>query len=282
MLTLTNVSFGYNKRRQVINDFSLKLESGTVCGLLGKNGSGKTTLLYMICGLLKPTTGTIDFNGKTPFMRSTDFLNDIMIVPEEFDLPRVTLKEYAEINAPFYPRFDREHLDRMLALFELPIDINLNKCSMGQKKKAFLAFALSCNTSLLILDEPTNGLDISSKRTFRKAIAASMSDEKTILISTHQVHDVDTILDHVTIIDSNGVLLNAPMMEISEKIRFGFTNDRLAAEGSLLLLEVPGGYNFAKEADPESDETDVNIETLFELAESQPHTIVRLGLCHRS
>ena len=72
---------------------------------------------------------------------------------------------------------------------------------MGQKKKAFLAFALACNTSLLLLDEPTNGLDISSKRTFRKAVTASMTDDKTFIISTHQVHDVDAILDHVTIID---------------------------------------------------------------------------------
>lgn len=204
MLTLTDISFGYSKRRDVIRNFSLRLAPGTVCGLLGKNGSGKTTLLYMICGLLKPRTGVIDYNGHIPFDRQVSFLNDIMIVPEEFDMPKVTLEEYVATNSIFYPKFNRGHLERMTTILDIAPDINLGQCSMGQKKKAFLAFALACNTSLLLLDEPTNGLDISSKRTFRKAVTASMTDDKTFIISTHQVHDVDAILDHVTIIDKEG------------------------------------------------------------------------------
>ncbi len=155
----------------------------------------------MICGLLKPRTGVINFNGHIPFDRDVSFLNDIMIVPEEFDMPKVTLQEYADINSCFYPRFNRDHLERNITILDIAPDINLGQCSMGQKRKRSLLSPSHANTSLLLLDEPTNGLDISSKRTFRKAVTASMTDDKTFIISTHQVHDVDAILDHVTIID---------------------------------------------------------------------------------
>lgn len=278
MLTLTDISFGYSKRRDVISNFSLKLAPGTVCGLLGKNGSGKTTLLYMICGLLKPRTGVIDYNGHKPFDRQVSFLDDIMIVPEEFDMPKVTLEEYVATNSIFYPKFNHGHLERMVTILDIAPDINLGQCSMGQKKKAFLAFALACNTSLLLLDEPTNGLDISSKRTFRKAVTASMTDDKTFIISTHQVHDVDAILDHVTIIDKEGVLLNESVCNIAEKLRFNFTNDSSRIANSLLALDAPGGANIIEYATPENSETSVNLESLFELAESHPEIVARLGL----
>ncbi len=278
MLTLTDISFRYSRHRDVIRNFSLHLAPGTVCGLLGKNGSGKTTLLYMICGLLKPRTGVINFNGHIPFDRDVSFLNDIMIVPEEFDMPKVTLQEYADINSCFYPRFNRDHLERNITILDIAPDINLGQCSMGQKKKAFLAFALACNTSLLLLDEPTNGLDISSKRTFRKAVTASMTDDKIFIISTHQVHDVDAILDHVTIIDREGVLLNESIGNIAEKLRFSFTNDSARITSSLLALDAPGGANIIEYATPDNKETSVNLESLFELAESHPETVTRLGL----
>ncbi len=201
-----------------------------------------------------------------------------MIVPEEFDMPKVTLQEYADINSCFYPRFNRDHLERNITILDIAPDINLGQCSMGQKKKAFLAFALACNTSLLLLDEPTNGLDISSKRTFRKAVTASMTDDKTFIISTHQVHDVDAILDHVTIIDREGVLLNESIGNIAEKLRFSFTNDSARITSSLLALDAPGGANIIEYATPDNKETSVNLESLFELAESHPETVARLGL----
>lgn len=267
MLKISNLKFGYSHRTTIISDFSMELERGTVCGLLGKNGAGKTTLLYLICGLLKPQEGSIEFNGFTPFDRKVDFLNDVFIVPEEFSLPAVTLDEYIKVNACFYPRFDRDAMNGYLSIFELTPDLNLGKLSMGQKKKAFISFAMACNTSLLILDEPTNGLDISAKRSFRRAIAQCMTDEKSIIISTHQVYDVDKILDHVIITDRNGVLMNASINEISSKYRFSFTTDRQRAANALLSLEVPGGMNIVEPLEDPYDETDINLETLFELVQ---------------
>lgn len=269
MLEIKNLTFSYSRKTKLIENFSMTLEPGCVCGLLGKNGAGKTTLIYMICGLLKPQSGSIDFNGHTPFERKVGFLEDVFLVPEEFSLPNVTLDEYINVNAPFYPRFDRRQMERYLEIFELTPDLHLGKLSMGQKKKAFISFAMACNTGLLILDEPTNGLDITSKRNFRRAVAECMSDDKSILISTHQVYDVDKILDHVIISDRKGVLMNASMSDIMVKYRFNFTTDRNRAENALIALEVPGGYNIAEPVTDPSQETEVNLETLFELVQNK-------------
>lgn len=267
MLKIENLSYSYSKRMNLIRDFSMTVESGTVCGLLGKNGAGKSTLIYLICGLLKAQTGRIEFNGMNPIERKVGFLEDIFLVPEEFSLPGVRLEDYINVNAPFYPKFNREQLDHYLDIFELPRDLHLGKLSLGQKKKAFISFAMACNTSLLMLDEPTNGLDITSKRNFRRAVAECMDDNKSIIISTHQVYDVDKILDHVIITDRKGVMLNASLNEIIDRLRFSFTTDRDRAEKALICLEVPGGYNIAEPMHPEDEETAVNLETLFELVQ---------------
>ena len=158
-------------------------------------------------------------------------------------------------------------MEKYLEIFELTPDLHLGRLSMGQKKKAFISFAMACNTSLLILDEPTNGLDISAKRSFRKAIAQCMSDDKSILISTHQVYDVDKILDHVIITDRKGVLINASMVDISSRYKFSHTTDKERARAALISLEVPGGYNIAEPLSDPMEETEVNLETLFELVQ---------------
>lgn len=267
MLTIKNLEFSYSRSGKLIQDFSMHLNRGVVCGLLGRNGAGKSTLIYLICGLLKPKSGSIVMDGCVPFNRQTEFLEDVFLVPEEFSLPAIPLDDYIKINAPFYPHFDREAMYRYLEIFELTPDLNLGALSMGQKMKAFISFAMACNTSLLILDEPTNGLDITAKRNFRRAVAECMSDDKSILISTHQVYDIDKVLDHVLITDRNGVLLNASMAEVMSRYRFNFTTDRERAEKALVSLPVPGGYNIAEYLDSPANETEVNLETLFEMSQ---------------
>lgn len=267
MLTIKNLEFSYSKSEKLIQDFSMHLERGVVSGLLGKNGAGKSTLLYLVCGLLKPKAGSIIMDGCVPFERKPEFLEDIFLVPEEFSLPAISLEKYIDINAPFYPRFDREAIDKYLDIFELAPKFNLGALSMGQKKKAFISFAMACNTSLLILDEPTNGLDITVKRNFRRAVAECMSDQKSILISTHQVYDIDKVLDHVLVIDRKGVLLNSSIADIMARYRFNFTTDRERAERALVSLPVPGGFNIAEFMDSSEQETEVNLETLFEMAQ---------------
>ena len=267
MLKIDNISFGYRRNKSIIRNFNMTLQPGTVCGLLGKNGAGKSTLLYLICGLLKPDSGSIDFKGHNPIKHEVAFLEDVMIVPEEFSLPNMKLADYVRVNAPFYPNFNQSDMNDYLYMFDLDPEAHLGKCSMGQKKKAIISFALACNTSLLILDEPTNGLDISAKRAFRKAVAKNMTDEKCIIISTHQVLDVEKILDHVCIIDNNGVLLNTSMFEVSKHLSFRVTNDRELIENALMSFDAPGGASIVERATPDN-ETDVNLVMLFEFVES--------------
>lgn len=276
MIAFKDVCFSYRRNIPVLSNLSLQIEPGTVCGLLGRNGVGKSTMLYLTAGLLRSRSGQVLCNGYIPSDRQVNFLNDIFIVPEEFDLPPITLDEYVRINSVFYPKFNLDLMHSILEIFALPGNINLGALSLGQKKKAFLSFALACNTSILLLDEPTNGLDITAKRMFRAAITAAMTDDKTIIISTHQVYDVENILDHVVIADNNRILLNRPMIDIQTKLRFGYTQDPEQAKRALFSIPMPGGFNVVEFLDDPDRETEVNLETLFELTNSNPELINQL------
>lgn len=276
MIAFKDVCFSYRRNIPVLSNLSLQIEPGTVCGLLGRNGVGKSTMLYLTAGLLRPRSGQVLCNGYIPSDRQVNFLNDIFIVPEEFDLPPIILDEYVRINSVFYPKFNLDLMHSILEIFALPGNINLGALSLGQKKKAFLSFALACNTSILLLDEPTNGLDITAKRMFRAAITAAMTDDKTIIISTHQVYDVENILDHVVIADNNRILLNRPMIDIQTKLRFGYTQDPEQAKRALFSIPMPGGFNVVEFLDDPDRETEVNLETLFELTNSNPDLINQL------
>lgn len=276
MIAFKDVCFSYRRNVPVLSNLSLQIEPGTVCGLLGRNGVGKSTMLYLTAGLLRPRSGQVLCNGYIPSDRQVNFLNDIFIVPEEFDLPPISLDEYVRINSVFYPKFNMDLMHSILEIFALPGNINLGALSLGQKKKAFLSFALACNTSILLLDEPTNGLDITAKRMFRAAISAAMTDDKTIIISTHQVYDVENILDHVVIADNNRILLNQPMIGIQTKLRFGYTQDPEQAKRALFSIPMPGGFNVVEFLDDPDRETEVNLETLFELTNSNPELINQL------
>ena len=276
MIAFKDVCFSYRRNIPVLSNLSLQIEPGTVCGLLGRNGVGKSTMLYLTAGLLRPRSGQVLCNGYIPSDRQVNFLNDIFIVPEEFDLPPITLDEYVRINSVFYPKFNLDLMHGILEIFALPGNINLGALSLGQKKKAFLSFALACNTSILLLDEPTNGLDITAKRMFRAAITAAMTDDKTIIISTHQVYDVENILDHVVIADNNRMLLNRPMIGIQTKLRVRYTQAPEQAKRALFSIPMPGGFNVVEFLDNPDRETEVNLETLFELTNSNLELINQL------
>ena len=263
MIEANNISFKYaGGSHLVFEDFSLKLEQSNIYGLLGKNGTGKSTLLYLISGLLRPQTGSVCYDGIATCKRRPETLCEMFLVPEEFDLPAIPLQEYVKINQPFYPHFSREVLESCLKDFELSMDVKLNALSMGQKKKVFMAFALATNTKLLLMDEPTNGLDIPSKSQFRKVIAQYMTEDRTLIISTHQVHDVESLLDHILILSPQKLLLNASVAEIQEKYTFEY---RTPAEMDDVLYAEPSLQGNAVVAPRKADspETQINLELLF-------------------
>ena len=263
MLEIKNVTFSYGRRRPpVVSDFSVSFPTGGVYGLLGRNGAGKSTLLYLAAGLLTPQNGHAYYNGVDTRLRLPSTLSDIFIVPEEFSLPAISLGEYLRINSRFYPRFSHDDMRRNLDTFELEPDLQLGALSMGQKKKAFMCFALACNTSLLLLDEPTNGLDIPGKSRFRKFIVSSMTDDRTVIISTHQVRDVDMLLDHVAIIDGKRLLLNRSIADICSRLRF--EERPVGADVSDALYIQPSLQGNAVICHNEKDDdTPLNLELLF-------------------
>ena len=263
MIDVNKVSFSYGRKKsKVLDGFSMQLAEGSVYGLLGKNGTGKSTLLYLMAGLLRPQSGQVLYKGAEVTKRYPNILQDMFLVPEEFALPSVSLKQYVKLNAPFYPNFSDELLRSCLRDFDMNEDIHLGELSMGQKKKAFMCFALATNTSLLMMDEPSNGLDIPSKSQFRKVIASGMTDDKAVIISTHQVRDIDSLLDHVLIMDGSELLLNESVASICEKLYFAEqgmnepTDDALyvqpSVQGNSVIL--PNTYG---------EESKMNLEVLF-------------------
>ena len=263
MMNVNQVSFGYGRKKaKVLDGFSMNLEKGSVYGLLGKNGTGKSTLLYLMAGLLRPQSGHILYKGVEVTKRYPETLQDMFLVPEEFSLPNVSLKQYVQLNAPFYPRFSDELLKACLRDFDMNEDIHLGELSMGQKKKAFMCFALATNTSLLLMDEPSNGLDIPSKSQFRKVTASGMTDDKAVIISTHQVRDIDSLLDHVLIMDGSRLLLNESVASICDRLYFAEqgmnepTDDALyvqpSVQGNSVIL--PNTYH---------EDSKLNLEVLF-------------------
>ena len=262
MIEIKNISFGYKRKSPIFSNFSLELEQGKVYGLLGQNGAGKSTLLYFLSGLLFPQKGEVKYAGESIDKRYPSVLRELFIVPEEFELPNISLERYVSINSPFYPKFDKEKMYEYLKCFNMPADIHLGALSMGQKKKVFMSFALATNTSLLLMDEPTNGLDIPSKSQFRKFMALGMTDEKTIIISTHQVQDVDKMLEHILIINQNEIMLNQSVSEITRKL--SFVHGDVQADSSDVLFSLPTvSGNSVLKLNTKGDETPLNLELLY-------------------
>jgi len=269
MIEIKDMSFKYAGQSCLVFDhFNLRIEENKIYGLLGKNGTGKSTLLYLVAGLLRPTAGCVSVDGNDAYTRKAETLREIFLVPEEFDLPSMTLKRFVDLNAPFYPRFSQERLEACLRDFELETDLQLQSLSMGQKKKVFMSFALATNTKLLLMDEPTNGLDIPSKSQFRKTVAQNMNDDQTIIISTHQVHDVEALLDHILMLNQRELLLNASVQEITEKYVFEYRqpNDM---EGVLYAEPTLQGNAVMARRQEGQAETQVNLELLFNAATKQ-------------
>lgn len=276
MIQLQNISFQYaGSAAPVFSQFSLSLPVGRIYGLLGPNGSGKSTLLYIMMGLLHPSEGLALVDTHDASRRERSLLQDLYIVPEEFELPSMTLAEYVDTYRPFYPRFSQEVLSQCLQEFCLPESLHISRLSMGQKKKVLMAFALACGTRYLLMDEPTNGLDIASKKQFRRVIASNMTDERTIIIATHQVHDVEQLLDHVLILGVQGVQgVKDNSLTPHSQLRFDATVSRLTQEFSFTLAPQPiadalytertaQGYACIAPRHPDDEETPLNLELLY-------------------
>lgn len=256
-------NYGWRQQKSVFSDFSLSLERGKVYGLLGLNGAGKSTLIYLMAGLLTPKSGRVTIDGCNVRDRLPSTLGNLFVVPEEFELPHMSLKEYATLNGALYPRFSYEDMLRNLEIFDINPEIkSLSSLSMGQKKKVLMSFAFATHTDLMLMDEPTNGLDIPGKSQFRRLVAREMSDNRTIVISTHQVRDIDRCIEHVVIIDNSKVLLDESVASITSKLQFVENGTATDAQRAIYSQPSVMGYSIVVPNNG-GDETEVNLETLF-------------------
>ncbi|MFW5683864.1 MAG: ATP-binding cassette domain-containing protein [Spirochaetota bacterium] len=270
MVELKSVTFAYRRKAPLFRALDASLEPGTIYGLLGRNGAGKTTLLKLVCGLLFPKDGTISVLGFDPAERAPELQQEIILIPEEFPTPALTVHQYRELYAPLYPRFSGEEFAAHLGEFELDNAQRMDEMSYGQKKKVLLSFGLAAHTRLLILDEPTNGLDIPAKGQFRRLLAGSADEERTIVVSTHQVRDMENLIDPITILENGRIIFQHSLDEITGRIRMAHgpeaPNDALYSERAM------GGFASVV---PNTDgrESRIDLELLFNAVTSDPAAV---------
>lgn len=263
LVEIEALDFGYGKTA-LFRQLNLEVLPG-LYGLLGRNGAGKSTLLKIIAGQLYPQGGRCLTLGADPSRRLPAMLEDLFYLPEEFYLPEMEGQRYLELHAPFYPRFDEAAFRENLRLFEVDPGKRLSSLSYGQRKKFLISFALASGTSLLLLDEPTNGLDIPSKSQFRQAVAAADLETRGVLISTHQVRDMENLIDPIIIVEAGRIILNNSMEEITGSFHISLQKSEPDPEEAVYWEKVLGGYSVVSRG-PDTEGNGMDLEFLFNMA----------------
>ncbi|MGI6223927.1 MAG: ATP-binding cassette domain-containing protein [Prevotella sp.] len=269
MIEINHIDFSYSKRhKKIYSDFSLRIDEGGIYGLLGLNGSGKSTLLYLICGLLAPNRGSITLNGLPAHKRLPQTMREVYLVPEEIELPALSYRQLIALHHDYYPHFSEDDLKTCLREFQLPPTQDFTALSMGERKKVFMSFALASNTRYLLMDEPTNGLDIPSKALFRNAITSHVSGERLAIVSTHQVHDVEQILTHVLLLNKGHVDVNTSTADLLKQYCFSFCEN---ADSSDVVYSEPtlNGYMVMTHRKEGDAATPLNLELYFNALSNQ-------------
>ncbi len=277
MIALSNLSFGYRPQKPLFKNLDLTLEPGRIYGLLGKNAAGKSTLLRLMSGLLFPTAGTCEIEKEPSKNRRPAFLADVFLIPEETWLPEISIKKYVATHGAFYPKFSEGQFFGYLKEFKVPENARLTDLSFGQKKKALIAFGLACNTRILLMDEPTNGLDIPSKAEFRRIVASALDDSRTLIVSTHQVRDLDALIDGVIVVDDGQITVCATLDRVAEKMAFSIEKSFDERDGDLLFYEkTMFGAATVRVNDGSQNDSRVDLELLFNAAIGNPERVKNL------
>jgi ABC-2 type transport system ATP-binding protein len=274
VIEIKDLSFGYT-RKDLFSHLDLTLEPGNIYGLLGKNGAGKTTLLKLIAGLRYARIGSVRVLGYDPGARPVHMLDEIFSVSEELYIPPLLPRIYVSLYAPFYPRFDHGEFAHYMKEFELEEDKKLSTLSYGQKKKFVLAFSLASGCKVLLLDEPTNGLDIPSKGQFRKLLTRATLDDRIILVSTHQVRDMENLIDPLIVLEQGRIIFQQPMSEVTRRLSAHVQAAEPSGEGILFTDRVPGGWVVVRE-NTGDEETRVDLETLFNTVIANPERVAAI------
>lgn len=275
MIEIKNLDFSYPRKHQVYRSLNLNVEEGSICGLLGLNGAGKTTLLNLIAGFLIPQEGTCSAFGYQSAKRKPEMLSELFLVGDTSEFPNMSVMEFCGLYADFYPRFDTILFDRCISEFGLMRESSLKRLSFGDKRKVMLSFALATKCRLLMFDEPTNGLDIPSKATFRKLVASTLSENQTIIMATHQVRDLANLMDRIIIEHRGKILINETVERIGEKLAFGLAADQIA-NGDLLFKADSFNPNETVSVNKTNQPGQMDIEMLFNAVVLQPSELSKI------
>lgn len=265
MIQTNALSFRYpGHRKTIFSSLTLSITPGYIYGLLGQNGVGKSTLFRLIAGINKPSEGSIQTLGYTPFDRNPEMLREIFLIPEDMTMPPVNILQYANLYGAFYPRFDWNELEQLLKKLDVPPNQKLSTMSLGQRKKAMIAFALACQTKILLMDEPTNGLDISSKRVFRDVLYRTRADDRLIIISTHQVRDLEQLIHAVIIVHEKSIILKDTVQNLLAHYHFG----PISHGENPMYFEMAGDQKVGvlPLAPGDKEDTQIDLELLFNAA----------------
>ena len=262
MIQISHVDYGYRASERLFAGLDLDIERGGIYGLLGRNGAGKSTLLKLMTGCLRPDAGSVRVFGREAFLRDPAVLRRLYFLPEQVYLPATSWRVLAKAYGSFYPNFDGAAFWASLEAFQVPTDRTLTKLSLGQKKKGLIAFALACNTELLVLDEPTNGLDIPSKAQLRSVLAGTVTDERAIVVSTHQVRDLAGLIDPVLIVDAGRIIAKLDLNAVSEQLSFTLEST-LAPPADALYAERVAGGHYVVRPNTDGRHTEPDLEVLF-------------------
>ena len=262
MISINKLRFSYYNNR-LIDNLNLAMQVGHTYGLFGLNGAGKSTLLHLICGLLFPDKGSCTIETQESSKRNPEILQTLYLLPERFDLPNIKISSYVDLYESFYPKFDRAYFHDLLNTLQVPLDRKTGEISFGQRKKFLISFALATQCKLLLLDEPTNGLDIPSKSQFRKIIAAADNTNRCIVVSTHQVRDLETMIDHMTVLHNGDIIFQQSIAEINQNLQTCTFADRKSSTELLYHEDTMGGQNAIVAREAGDDESKVDLELLF-------------------
>ena len=270
MINIQNLNFSYSPRKALFNDANFEIPLGKIYGLLGKNGAGKSSLIHLISSIYLPKSGDCLVMGHNTKKRNPNMLKNIIVVPEVFQMPSIPIQNFLNMNALFYPKLDKELFFRCLTEIGLNIEdkkLKMNRFSYGQSKKIMICFAIATNCQIIIMDEPTNGLDIPSKKNFRQIVLKHIAQKKrTLIISTHLIKDIEEIIDSVIFIDNGKKIFHRDVEEINNKI--SFVESQKEPKSFIYLEQTKQGFCYLKEKKSEktsktNSEQNLNLELLF-------------------
>ena len=275
MINIQNMHFSYSKGKSLFDEMNLQLNEGKIYGLLGRNGTGKSSLLKLITGVLFPKKGEITIDQFNSINRHPDFLQNVFFLSEDYELPAISIMSYVKANAPLYDKFDHSKFDELLQIFEVDETAILSKLSYGQKKKVLISFGVATNAKYLFMDEPTNGLDIPSKSQFRKVLLSGFREDQIVIISTHQIRDLNQLIESVIIIEEGKIILNQDVNSLEEKLTFHKSISETDSNDTLYSELMPGGYVHIS-PNKEGTISEVELEVLFNAVIKDSNSINQL------